>query len=682
MIRSGPMAQLNPSQHQAVTTFSGPLLVLAGAGTGKTSVVTHRIAELIRHGTPSERILAVTFTNKAANEMQQRVGNLLGKRLKSRPQISTFHAHCLQILRRHIRRLGYPQQFAIYDRGDQEALARSVLRDLRLAGQALRPSDLLFQISSWKSQCIRPEEAATLAQSDKQHLAAAAFRRYQRALKNAGAVDFDDILLCTEDLFAAHCEVLSEEADRFDYLLVDEYQDTNGSQYRIVRALAAKHRNLCVVGDDDQSIYGWRGADVQHILRFNRDWPDATVVRLEENYRSTNQIIEYANRLILFNKTRHDKTLRAARPGGEKPRILQCKDEAEEAKAVVDEVRRQLRKPDMDPGDIAILFRTNEQPRAFEAEMRRVDVPYVLIGGTSFFDRKEVKDILAYLKLLIAPRDETSLLRIVNTPPRGIGSRTVETLMSTAVEQNSRVWDVMLSADQPPPLTPNLPRKAAAALKSLVTLLKTYQSRVKSRQTSLADLVRHLITEIGYEAELQRLYDDPEERQRRWDGLQEVVNALAEFEANQENPALSQFLDQMALTSREFGNSKEDQLNRGSVSLMTLHCAKGLEFPQIYMVGMEEGLLPHRRSIELDGHAIDEERRLCYVGITRAQERLTFSLARTRRKWGKPRETMASRFLYELTGQAERAPHRRVHKTVAKPNKPKAPRRSTQRRRP
>ncbi|MFO7908127.1 MAG: UvrD-helicase domain-containing protein [Pirellulaceae bacterium] len=674
------MAPLNPSQKQAVTTFSGPLLVLAGAGTGKTSVVTHRIAELIRHGTPPDRILAVTFTNKAAHEMQQRVGTLLGKRLKSRPQISTFHAHCLRILRRHIRRLGYPQQFAIYDRGDQEALARSVLRDLRLAGQSLRPSDLLFQISNWKSSCIRPDEAATLAQTDKQHLAATAFRRYQRALKNAGAVDFDDILLCTEDLFAEHPDVLREEANRFDYLLVDEYQDTNGSQYRIVRSLAATHRNLCVVGDDDQSIYAWRGADVQHILRFNRDWPDATVVRLEENYRSTNQIIEYANRLIVFNKTRHDKTLRAARPGGEKPRILQCKDETQEAKAVVDDIRRQLRKPDMDPGDIAILFRTNEQPRAFEAEMRRVDVPYVLIGGTSFFDRKEVRDILAYLKLLIAPRDETSLLRIINTPPRGIGSRTVETLMSTAVEQESRVWDVLSSPDKTAHATRKLPRKAATALEPLVTLLKTYQARVKSRETSLAELVRHLIEHIGYEAELQRLYDDPEERQRRWDSVQDVVNALAEFEANHDKPGLSQFLDDMALTSREFGNNKEDQLNRGSVALMTLHCAKGLEFPQIYMVGMEEGLLPHRRSIDLEGHAIDEERRLCYVGITRAQERVTFSLARTRRKWGKPRETMASRFLYELTGQAERAPHRRARSTDGPPNKPKGHRRSAKRR--
>ena len=311
LVRSLAMcAALNPAQQKAVSTLSGPLLVLAGAGTGKTRVVTFRIAELIRRGTAPDRILAVTFTNKAASEMQERVGKLLGKGHKTRPQVSTFHAHCLQILRRHIRRLGYPARFAIYDRGDQESLARSVLREIRVGSETLRPGDLLYQISSWKSRCVRPPDAATLAETDKEHLAATAFRRYQRAL--------------TEELFENFAEVLQDEASRFDHLLVDEYQDTNGSQYRIVRALAAQHRNLCVVGDDDQSIYGWRGAEVEHILRFTRDWPEATVVRLEMNYRSTDEIIQHANRLIVFNTKRHGKVLRAARPGGEKPRIMQC----------------------------------------------------------------------------------------------------------------------------------------------------------------------------------------------------------------------------------------------------------------------------------------------------------------------------------------------------------------------
>src|SRR5205823_3809140 len=314
---------LNPAQQDAVQTLAGPMLVLAGAGSGKTRVVTFRIANLIRHKTRPERILAVTFTNKAAAEMQERISALLGK-LKERPRISTFHAHCVRVLRRHARQLGYPERFAIYDRGDQESLARSVLREIRVPSELMRPSDLLHQISRWKTVSIRPPDAAKEARSDKEHLAAMGYRRYQKTLQTAGAMDFDDLLLLTEELFAKHPPARKEEAARFDHLLVDEYQDTNGSQYRIIKALAAEHRNLCVVGDDDQSIYGWRGAEVQHILRFNRDWPDAKVIRLEWNYRSTTAILEIANRLITFNKQRHEKVLRAVRAGGEPPRILQC----------------------------------------------------------------------------------------------------------------------------------------------------------------------------------------------------------------------------------------------------------------------------------------------------------------------------------------------------------------------
>jgi DNA helicase-2/ATP-dependent DNA helicase PcrA len=429
---------LNPSQREAVTTLRGPLLVLAGAGSGKTRVVTYRIAELIRHGTRADRILAVTFTKKAAGEMQQRAMALLGKRNEQRPEISTFHALCVRILRRHIRRLGYPEKFAIYDRGDQESLARSALREIRVPNEALRPGDLLNQISRWKTASVRPEQAAAIAQTDKEHLAAAAYRRYQQALKLAGAVDFDDLLLCTQELFEGHADARHAEAGRFDHLLIDEYQDTNGPQYAIVRALAADHRNLCVVGDDDQSIYGWRGAEVSHILRFSRDWPEAKVVRLEENYRSMAPILAMANRLIVFNRQRHDKVLRPARQGGEEPRILQLADETVEAKHVVDEIREAVVARRARLKDFAILFRTNEQPRAFEAELRRQRLPYVLLGGMSFYDRKEVRDILAYMKLLANPADEVSLLRIINTPPRGIGAATVEQLLAAAVEQACR----------------------------------------------------------------------------------------------------------------------------------------------------------------------------------------------------------------------------------------------------
>ncbi|MCO6456360.1 MAG: UvrD-helicase domain-containing protein [Pirellulaceae bacterium] len=648
-------ADLNPAQRHAVTTLRGPLLVLAGAGTGKTRVVTYRVAELIRTGTPPERILAVTFTNKAAAEMQQRIGKQLGKRLTQRPRTCTFHSHCVQVLRRHAEKLGLPARFTICDWSDQITIARGVLRDIRVSDTALKPQDLLSQISRWKCHGRTPADAAAQAAQDKEHLAAAGYRRYQQAMRNAGAVDFDDLLMYTEELFSRFPVTRREEAELFDHLLVDEYQDTNGSQYRIVKALARDHRNLCVVGDDDQSIYGWRGAEVEHILHFTRDWPDAVVVRLEENYRSTAAILEQANRLIAFNKTRHAKTLQPARPGGEKPRILQFKSETEEAQGVVEEIARLVGKPEWDPRDFAILFRTNEQPRAFETELRRAKLPYVLLGSTSFFDRKEVRDMLALLRLADHPRDELHLRRIINTPPRGLGPKTVERLLETAASSRQPLWNVL--AEQAAGL--DLPSAAQHGIRELVRVLRQFQAQFHQAaggRGSLATLARQLIEQIGYEAEIRRLYDSPEEQATRWASVEEVVNALAAYEQNAESPRLTAFLDDLALSTRDFDNDKENQLRRNAVALLTVHSAKGLEFPHVYLVGMEEGILPHRRSVELEGAAIDEERRLCYVGITRAQERLTYTLARTRMKWGKPRETYASRFLYEIIGRPDDAP--------------------------
>jgi DNA helicase II / ATP-dependent DNA helicase PcrA len=635
---------LNPEQKKAVNTLSGPLLVLAGAGSGKTRVVTFRIAKLIKHGIRPSRILAVTFTNKAADEMQERIGSLIGKRLKERPFVSTFHSHCVKILRRHIRRLGYPEKFAICDRGDQESIARSVLREIHVPNESLRPGDLLYQISSWKSRSILPAEAVRIAQTDKEHLASLGYRRYQRTLKNTGAVDFDDLLLCTEELLSKHRDVLEDEAGRFDHILVDEYQDTNGSQYRIVKALASAHRNLCVVGDDDQSIYGWRGAEVEHILRFAEDWPDATVVRLEDNYRSTAEILDLANRLIAFNRTRHQKVLRASRSGGPKPLVRQHADENAEAQEVVAEIRRLVEHEHWEPRDFAILFRTNEQPRAFETEMRKIKLPYVLLGGTSFFDRKEVRDIAAYLKLLNHPQDETSLLRIINTPPRGIGQKAVETLMEQAVASGKPVWNVMHAS-------PSLPDNSRAAVQRFATLVDGFRHRFQ--HGPLVATLRDLISEIGYETELHRLYSDASEFQSRWDAVQEVLNALAGYETKAKTPSLAGFLDELVLGDRDMDNDKEKQLQRNAVVLMTLHSAKGLEFPQVYMVGLEEGILPHHRSLADNEAGVEEERRLCYVGVTRARERLTLSLPLTRMKWGKPRDSIPSRFLYEMTGRTE-----------------------------
>lgn len=677
---------LNPAQKAAVETLKGPLLVLAGAGTGKTRVVTYRISRLIRSGIEPQRILAVTFTNKAAKEMQSRISELLGPAKKGgnrgKPEISTFHSLCVRILRRNIHHLGYPNQFAIYDRGDQESIARQVLKEIRVSDAALKPSDMLWKIGQWKCSAIRPDRAAAEAWSAKDHLAALAYGRYQNALKTLGAVDFDDLLLCTEDIFVGFPEVLDQESARFDHLLVDEYQDTNMSQYRIVKALAAKHRNLCVVGDDDQAIYGWRGAEVSHILNFRNDWPDAKTVRLEVNYRSTSQIIDWANKIIVFNKERHEKKLKSSL-SGEPPRILQCKDGETEAKTVVQQIRNRITETTRQPRDFAILFRTNEQTRAYEMELRLANVPYVVIGGQSFFDKKEVRDILAYLKAIHRPQDEISLLRIINTPPRGIGQGSLQKLTHFAVSRGRSLWDLLgelrpdsLSdfskefTESPKPPDPedsrdsvqsifnSFTKKTRDSLEAFRRLMQRL-SRMFKEEFSVENL-KEFLRIIQYEDEIYRQFQKPEEREARWESVGEIINAAGAYiqemreSPGRGKPTLQEFLDNTSLSGSDFGSDNKKGLARNAVVLMTLHAAKGLEFKEVYMVGLEEGTLPHHRSIDSeDVLAVDEERRLCYVGITRAQRRLTLTLALSRMKWGKMRPTVPSRFLYEITGQSE-----------------------------
>lgn len=644
------------------------MLVLAGAGTGKTRVVTFRIANLIRNGIAPDRILAVTFTNKAAGEMQGRVSELIASNQRSKrgpggprrvakkkskspqPVISTFHSQCVQILRRHAKALGFPSKFSIYDRGDQESLAREILRELRLPGTALRPGDMLSIIGGWKNESIKPDKAVYLASTDREHFAAAGYRRYQDALQVRGAMDFDDLLLHTETLFDEHPAIRDEEAAKYDHVLVDEYQDTNGSQYRITRHLTLRHRNLCVVGDDDQSIYAWRGADVTHILSFKDDWPDAKVVCLENNYRSTGEILVMANRLIAFNTERHDKILIASRPKGSRPRIEQHKDELAESESVVREIFKCIHQDHIQPRDIAILFRTNEQPRLFETELRKAKIPYVMLGSQSFFDRREVKDILAYVKWIEQPNDEVALLRVINTPARGLGNKTVKLLVQRAVERGVPLWDVMKDRAATSDLTPAAQR-GISELASMAT-----DVRQRAANESLTDAMRTLLERTSYFEEITRLYDKPEERQARQASLEELTNAVNAYEENEstKEPDLTGFLSEIALTGREMGNEKDKLAAQNAVWLLTLHAAKGLEFPVVYMVGMEDGILPHSRSVKSgEEDDIAEERRLCYVGITRAQENLTMSLALTRRKWGQARPTTPSRFLYEITGKAD-----------------------------
>lgn len=645
------MAQLNSAQRDAVETESGPMLVLAGAGTGKTRVVTIRIARLIRSGVAAERILAVTFTNKAAKEMQQRIGEILGRKSKSRPQISTFHSHCVRVLRRHAERLGYPRKFAIYSGGDQESLARQVLKQVVSQQASLKPSEFLFWVSHWKSKSIRPDDALAIAGHPKTVLAAEAYSRYQRELKNAGAVDFDDLLLLTEDLFQLEPEVARHEADLFDHILVDEYQDTNQVQYKIVKRLADPHRNLCVVGDDDQSIYAWRGAEVRHILNFKQDWPDAKVFCLEENYRSTQAILLSANRLIEHNSNRHLKQLKSGRPGGANPSIRQFSDETREAAETVADIRNRLSMPGVEPRDFAILFRAGEQSRPFETEFRKAKIPYVLIGGQSFFDRKEIKDVLSYLRLVDTPTDEVALRRILNVPARGIGQKARDLLVAEAQNSGVSLWQV--ACKQPSGLS----SAARNGLQRLVATIKNAQQAVNGN--NLVALANTIIGEVNYRAEIERAYDSDKDREGRWAAVEQLVNALAVYVEESDNATFSEFIEQVTLGDRDADDDKDEKLKRNAVIMMTIHSAKGLEFPNVFLVGFEEGILPHRKSIEDGPECIEEERRLAYVGITRAEESLTLSMANTRMKWGKPRTTQASRFLYEITGQTDHPNYQR-----------------------
>lgn len=645
---------LNPEQAEAVHTLRGPLLVLAGAGSGKTRVVTMRIAELIRNGIAPNRILAVTFTNKAAAEMRERVMQLLfpGRKPPKEaptPEVATFHSLCVQILRRHITKLGYPEQFAIYDRNDQESLAKRVLNDIASNLASLRPSDFVSIISRWKTQSIRPMEADRYAENDREYLAASIYRRYQTALKACGAVDFDDILLLAEDLLRDFPDVLREERGRFDHILVDEYQDTNQSQYRIIKTLAQEHRNLCVVGDDDQSIYAWRGAEVTHILKFRQDWAEAKVVKLETNYRSTHEIIKWANRVVAFNRIRHPKTLRAT-VSGEIPRVLQCQDPDEEALKVVSEIRRRIQLKIRRPNEIAVLFRTNEQSRLFEMEFKRQNVPYTLVGSMSFFDRKEIRDLLAYLRVILNPKDEVSLLRAINTPPRGIGQTTTIRCMETALARKITLWEMLGDAKglEEAKINP----KAIAAIGEFRRQIFDLQSR--SRKEPVDRLIRSLIESIQYRTEIDRLNEKEADRENRWNLVEEFVNSASVFVQKEERPRLGTFVQQLSIMDHDSGNEKEEQLKNSAVILMTLHAAKGLEFPEVYMVGLEEGFLPHKKSIANPfADDVAEERRLCYVGMTRAKERLTLSLALHRMKRGRMCETIPSRFLFEMTGRSE-----------------------------
>jgi len=646
--------QLNPAQSDAVQAPVGPLLVLAGAGTGKTRVVISRIAHLVRRGTRPSRILAVTFTNKAAKEMLARAGKLLSGHGDEKPEISTIHSLCVRVLRRHAARVGLPARFAIVDRGEQESIARKVLKELKVAEAVLRPGDLIDRVSRWKSVGVRPDGAFdTLAidAAESWTLAAAGYRRYQQALRTAGGVDFDDLLMVVDELFTAHEDVRRQEAGRFDHVLVDEYQDTSGIQERILESLARDHRSFCVVGDDDQSIYAWRGAPISHILEFQNRWSGATVVKLVENYRSTPEIIRAANQLISRNTRRHGKTLVSQLPAGVPPAIVQAQDEIDESRRVVADIEMRLRDGEVAPGEAVILLRTGEQTRVFEQELRRKGIPYELIGSRSFFDRREVKDVMSFLRLLVDPDDDMALARIANVPPRGLSAQTLEAARRSATETGSSVWRELQAARSESRLSP----AASAGVEMLGRLLALRQPTA----ASATDVLRTLLEITGYRQFLAKEYDDPEEQETRWAYVEDLLNGLASHERSHAGRrdlgrVIRDYLDELVLDVTETERFREDKPRGNMLRLMTLHAAKGLEFDFVWMVGLEEGLLPHHRSLNDGLEAIAEERRLCYVGVTRARRRLMLSLCLTRMKWGKSRPCRPSRFLYELTGQAEK----------------------------
>jgi DNA helicase-2/ATP-dependent DNA helicase PcrA len=629
--------RLNPEQRRAVLATEGPLLVLAGAGTGKTRVITARIAHLLETGVASERILAVTFTNKAADEMRERVAGLVGAKRAKGVTASTFHSFCARVLREHGPAIGIPHRFSICDASDQLAAAKSVLRDLAVPEARIRPHVLQARISLLKSRLIGHDRCLAEAADDLDALVAHAYRRYDEHLKRTHVLDFDDLLLRTLELLDRDAATRSLLEDRYRYILVDEYQDTNGPQYEIVRRLARRHRNLCVVGDDDQSIYGWRGADVSKILGFERDFPGALVVRLETNYRSTAEILDAANRVIRNNPGRHGKTLSSAMGPGEPVKVVCVEDEEREARGVVADICQRVERGEARYRDCAILVRTQTQPRPFEAALRERSVPYVLVGGPSFFDRKEVRDLLAYLRLLANPRDEGSLLRIVNRPPRGIGKTTVDRVMEEAAGRRIDFAEAFDAAE--------VPASAREGWEGLRGTLDRLGGKDPGR--ALPGRIRDLLDAISYRAEIQRCYEDPREREARWAAVEEVLALAESYAKRTPKPTLPGFLEKLALSSGE-EREPEERRPRDAVTLMTLHAAKGLEFPRVYLVGMEEGILPHERSLAENG--VEEERRLAYVGITRARRALTITHVSERARYGRRAPAMPSRFLFEMTG--------------------------------
>lgn len=626
---------LNPQQAEAVINTEGPMLIMAGAGSGKTKVLTCRVANLLQKAVRPYRILAITFTNKAAAEMRERVNNMSGPAAKD-VWLFTFHAFCARFLRMEIDKLpGYGGNFAIYDTADSQNLIKQILKEMNLDDKRFQPSGILSRISNAKNALQDAAAFARQAGDFYEQKVADIYSRYEQKLQLNNALDFDDLLMLSIKLLQENKEVREKYQDRFDYLLVDEYQDTNHAQYLLTKFLAAKHRNICVVGDADQSIYGWRGADIQNILDFEKDYPDAKVIKLEQNYRSTQIILDAANAVIENNTGRKPKNLWTENKSGADIIYFQAVDERDEARFVIEQLQNLQRTENKKLGDMAILYRTNTQSRIFEEMLIKSGISYNMVGGLKFYERKEIKDIIAYLRVIFNPADSLSLLRIINVPKRGIGDASLAKIQAYAAANNVSLFEAVSNAAA----IDGLSSRFVSKLDDLAGII--FELMNLAGEAPVEDLIDRVLRDTGYLEELEN--ERTPQAQSRIDNLHELISVAQEFAASEEENNLENFLAHVALVS----DIDDTELGEDAITLMTLHSSKGLEFPVVFLVGMEEGLFPHARTL-MDETEIEEERRLCYVGITRAKEKLFLSSTKMRTIYGNTVTYPPSRFLQEI----------------------------------
>jgi DNA helicase-2/ATP-dependent DNA helicase PcrA len=639
------LEDLTEAQREAATHVDGPLLIVAGAGSGKTRVITRRVAYLVSQGVPPYSILAITFTNKAAGEMKQRISAALERPLRDFgrldqpwPMICTFHSLCLRILKHYAVQIGLPPNFSIYDSADQTRVMKDAIKTLELSSTNFPPSTVHAVISRAKNQLVTALEFARDAGDFYSKTVARIYLKYQQLLEQNNALDFDDLLLRTTLSFRSHPDILSQLQERFRYLLIDEYQDTNHAQYILAHALAMKNRNICVVGDPDQSIYAWRGADIKNILDFEHDYPDAKIVRLEQNYRSTKTILRIASQLIANNKRRKEKSLWTENDNGDRARLLLCQDEHDEADAVARELKQMHDNFGLDWNSMAIFYRMNALSRVMERALFQAKIPYQIARGVEFYGRKEIKDVLAYLRVIANPNDEINLDRIANVPPRGIGDSTIKQLQVWAVGHGVSLFSAMEQVDE----VGGLSTRASNGVKNFVKLINSFRSLATQRApgSSVRGLMEKVVVQSGLEAALKKL---GAEEQQEMANVNELITSAAEYDTQNPEGSLEDYLAQVSLVS------DVDKLKDvgGAVTLMTLHAAKGLEFPVVAIIGLEEGCLPHARARE-SPEQMEEERRLCFVGITRAQQRLILTRSANRTLRGLRERTVPSPFLSEL----------------------------------